>query len=66
MESATWYGSLNYVRELLRVLRQHEPPTPDQLAEIANDILAMAPEMEGDMPIEVEMFIREYGTVPDA
>ena len=54
----------------MRTLRQQaryfrDPPSPEQLAEVAADIRAMASECEGPMPIEIQAFLAAYRIVTD-
>ena len=37
------------------------PPAPDDLTELAAQIREQAPDLEGEMPFEVEAFLRRYG-----
>lgn len=60
-EAATWHSTLNLVREIRTALRPPNVPTPDALAQVAQQIQQYATELAGDMPLEVEIFLREYG-----
>ena len=60
-ESATWHGTLKLVRLIEDQMIAPVPPTPQALAAIANQIAAHQSRFEGEMPFEVEMFIRRYG-----
>jgi hypothetical protein len=60
-DSATWHGTLEFVRALTAQARYYrDPPSREQLAQFAADIRALAPEREGPMPIEVRAFLAEY------
>lgn len=60
IESATWHGTLHYIEEIRRASRPVESLTPAALAQIAARIAADAPNHVGEMPWEVEQFIREH------
>jgi hypothetical protein len=60
-ESATWHGTLEVVRIIQRTMIAPIPPSPHDLAEMAAQIREYAAEKEGEMPFEVEMFLRLYG-----
>ena len=59
-EASTWHGTLDFVRLIERSMIAQIPPSPPDLAKIAADIQARAPEVEGEMPFEIESFIRRY------
>jgi hypothetical protein len=62
MESATWHGTLGLVRKLQQsMIAPSPPPSGEDLAQMADEIRASAADMEGDMPYEVEAFLRQYG-----
>lgn len=62
MESATWHGTLEFVRKLQQsMIAPSPPPSGEDLAQMADEIRASAGDMEGDMPFEVEAFLRQYG-----
>ena len=62
LESATWHGTLGFLREIQRsMIAPSPPPTGDDLAQLADEIRTNAADMEGDMPFEVEAFLRQYG-----
>ncbi len=64
-ESATWHTTLELVQGLLRDIRRHErgdlPPGEEALARIAAAIAERAGELEGPMPLEIEMFLERFG-----
>ena len=59
-EASTWHGTLDFVRLIERSMIALIPPTPSDLADIAAQIQQRAAEVEGEMPFEVESFIRRY------
>ncbi len=58
-ETATWHGILKYLEGYRR--DGYESMSEDVLARTAADIQARAPEMEGPMPYDVELFVRRFG-----
>jgi hypothetical protein len=60
----TWHTALEIVRRIERGMRPQppSPPDPESLAKLAAEFQRQAPEMLGEMPFEVEAFIRRYGT----
>jgi len=60
-EAATWHGTLELVRSIERTMIAPMPPAPADLASLVEEIRAYAPELEGPMPLEVEMFVQRYG-----
>jgi hypothetical protein len=48
------------VREVNRALRGSDPPSRDDLAQIAAELKANASGREGAMPLDVEAFIQSY------
>lgn len=60
-ESATWHGVLTFVREIHRALRSTQPPSTEDLAHLAEELRNIAPDREGPMPLEIEVFIQTYG-----
>ena len=61
-EAATWHGTLEFLREIKASMVAPVPPSRADLERIAADIRDRAPEVEGEMPFEVEAFLRRYGT----
>lgn len=61
-EAATWHATRELVREIERACSPPVAPNPADLAVLAAEIRRQAPEIEGDMPFEVEMFVRKYRT----
>jgi hypothetical protein len=60
--SATWHGTIDFVRNLTIQARYYrEPPSAETLARFAVDIRRMASDMEGPMPFEVRAFLAEFG-----
>jgi len=59
-ESATWHNALDLVRLVNLWLRRSPPPSASDLAQLAAEIVASAPEREGPMPFEIEMFIQMH------
>jgi hypothetical protein len=73
-ESATWHGTIEYVRQLTMQARAALAPRPsleaqarltEDLARAAAAIRAGAAEREGPMPIEVRAFLAEFERPPD-
>lgn len=60
MSAATWHQPLTMVREIERMMRPAVPPSAAALAELAAQIEAMASDLVGPMPAEVEAFIHRY------
>lgn len=65
-ESATWHMTLDLLTEIMREVRRRErgedaAPRPEDLARLADEIRQQAAEMEGPMPLEVEMFLQRFG-----
>jgi hypothetical protein len=60
--AATWHGILELVREIERTMVAPLPPIAEDLARLAAQIREQAPEFEDEMPLEVETFLRRYGT----
>ena len=60
-QAATWHGTLDLVREIERTMIAPVPPAADDLARLATQIRAQGADLEGEMPIEVEMFLQRYG-----
>lgn len=60
-EAATWHSTLKLVRDIQRQMIAPMVPSKESLAEMASQIQANASRFEGDMPFEVEAFIRRYG-----
>ena len=61
-EAATWHSVLSLVRELEHSLRAPMSPSADDLGAFADEIRSNASQFDGDMPWEVEAFVRRYGT----
>jgi hypothetical protein len=59
-ESASWHGTLEFVREIQRAMVRLSAPSPTDRAAIAAEIEASAQLHDGEMPFEVEMFVRQY------
>jgi hypothetical protein len=59
-EAATWHSVLELVRELEQALRAPMIPSAHVLKEMAAEIRRAAPELDGDMPFEVEAFLQRY------
>ena len=59
-ESASWHEALTFVREVNRTLRSTEPPSAEDLADIAAELRTLAADREGPMPLEIEVFIQAY------
>ena len=49
------------VRQIERDMIAPVPPRPEALTHIAEEIRKHAAELEGEMPLEVEWFLRRYG-----
>ena len=60
-EAATWHATLEFVREIEQTMIAPVPPSRGDLAQLAEEIGKNAPEVEGEMPFEVESFLRRYG-----
>jgi hypothetical protein len=60
-EAATWHSVLDLVREVEQSLRAPMVTSPHALAQFAAEIRRTAPQLEGDMPFEVEAFLQRYG-----
>jgi hypothetical protein len=60
-ETATWHGTLELVRQLEGAMRAPRPLATEDLARVAAQIRQWAPELEGEMPFEVEAFLQRYG-----
>jgi hypothetical protein len=61
-ETATWHTTLELVREIERTMLAPMPiPKPD-LAALAAEIQRQAPELVGEMPWEIAVFLQRYGT----
>jgi hypothetical protein len=63
-EAATWHSTLAMVKDIDRMMIAPIPPAPHDLEAMAAQIEAWAPQLEGEMPFEVEAFIHRYGKVP--
>jgi hypothetical protein len=68
-ESATWHGTIDFVRKLTMQAGYAKAPRPsveaqarfaEYLARIAAEIRAGAAAREGPMPIEVRAFLAEF------
>lgn len=59
-ESASWHGTLELVREIQRAMVRLSAPSPTDLAQMAAEIQASAQLYDGEMPFEVEMFVRQH------
>jgi len=59
-ESATWHGALEFVRQIEWAARLSNSSTEADLTEIARELKASASEHVGEMPLEIEAFIREH------
>jgi hypothetical protein len=59
-EAATWHNTLELVRGIQRQMIAPVAPSKEALADLASDIAANASLFEGEMPYEVEAFIRRY------
>ena len=59
-EAATWHTTLELVRTIERQTVAPVVPSKEGLAEMASQIQGNASRFEGDMPYEVEAFIRRY------
>jgi hypothetical protein len=64
-ESATWHGTLEFVRQIERTMVTPVPPSPQGLARIAADIAGRASNFDGEMPFAVEAFVQRYGAHAD-
>jgi|SRR5687768_5442993 hypothetical protein len=60
-EAATWHGALDVLHQLQMQMIPHSPPSPNTLAAIAAQWKTFAAEIDEPMPLEIEMFVREYG-----
>lgn len=67
-ESATWHATLEFVRDMRRASSHRmEAPSPGSLGRLAAEIAKDAADYVGDMPFEIELFIREHiGNATDA
>lgn len=63
-ETATWHTALDLVRQIERSMVATVPPTRPDLAAFAAEIQRQAPELVGEMPWEIEMFLQRYGARP--
>jgi hypothetical protein len=61
-ESATWHGVLEFLEHVNQALRPRQTLTPEDLAAIAIELKASAATRVGEMPFEIEQFVREHGT----
>ena len=59
-ETATWHTAIAYVREIVRSLHRSDRPSDADLDRIARELTSIAPEREGEMPFEIEQFIRTF------
>ncbi|MBK8246523.1 MAG: hypothetical protein IPK85_03860 [Gemmatimonadetes bacterium] len=60
MSAATWHQPLTMVREIERLLHPTVAPTAAALAGLATQIEALASDLVGPMPAEVEAFVHRY------
>jgi hypothetical protein len=60
-EAATWHGALDVLHQVRMQMIPHSPPSPNDLAAIAAQWKAFAAEIDEPMPLEIEMFVRQYG-----
>lgn len=62
-QAATWHWVLDAVRQAQRAMSEAgmSPSMEDDLARLAAVIRQRAPELEGEMPFEVEAFLQQYG-----
>jgi hypothetical protein len=63
-EAATWHSTLELVRRIRQQLIAPVVPSKEALAALARDIEASASLFDGEMPYEVEAFIRRYRAGP--
>jgi hypothetical protein len=66
LESATWHITLDLLADSRREMRRREregaaPLRDEDLTRLANEIRQQAPDMEGPIPLEVDMFLQRYG-----
>ena len=59
-ETATWHTTLVYIREIVRSLNRSDRPSDEDLSRIAQELAIIAPDREGEMPFEIEQFIRTF------
>ena len=59
--AGTWHATLEMVEQIERQMMPSVPPSPEALARLAADIERQAPELDGEMPVAVEGFVRRYG-----
>ena len=60
-ESATWHGALEFLECVNQTLRPSQTLTASDLAAIAAQLTESAATHVGEMPFEIEHFIREHG-----
>ena len=62
-DALTWHTTLELVRDLQRGV--YGPASEEELRKIAQDIVGYSRDFRGDIPMEVEMFLKEHldGTV---
>ena len=59
--SRSWFDVRSFLALIAVPTKGGRPATPEILAAIAPDIRAMAPEMDGPMPPDVEAFLSSHG-----
>ena len=59
-ESATWHGALELVRQINWAARLSGSMNEGDLTDIARQLKASEAEHVGEMPLEIEAFIREH------
>jgi hypothetical protein len=61
--AATWHSTIEMVEAIENSMIPSVPPPPEALARLAADLERQAPELDGEMPVVIETFIRRYGAV---
>lgn len=59
-EAATWHAALELIRGIERTMIAPVPPSTADLERLAEQIRQAAPELEGEMPFEIEAFLHRY------
>ena len=61
LESATWHQPLAFVRLINSALKRGDNVDAGELTRIAREFETLAADRVGQMPLEVELFIRAHG-----
>jgi hypothetical protein len=62
--SRSWHDVLRFLRLIAQPVKGGPAPTDKDFAIVASEIRATSSEMVGDMPPEVEAFLKRYPTLP--